>query len=93
MDKKVVNDTLRRNVALLSKQTEKEVSMMPVTEAPLPSVQSVKEIVTLVKNIIFPDYFTKRQPDETIRSYYIGVHMEELMKLLTKQIAHGLQFC
>ena len=93
MDKKVVNDTLRRNVALLSKQTEKEVSMMPVTEAPLPSVQSVKEIVTLVKNIIFPDYFTKRQPDETIRSYYIGVHMEELMKLLIKQIAHGLQFC
>jgi serine O-acetyltransferase len=49
--------------------------------------------VTLVKSIIFPDYFNKRQPDEAIRSYYIGVHMEELMTLLTKQIAHGLQFC
>ena len=67
--------------------------MMPAVEAPLPSVEQVKEIVTLVKSIIFPDYFNKRQPDEAIRSYYIGVHMEELMGLLTKQIAHGLQFC
>jgi serine O-acetyltransferase len=51
------------------------------------------EIVALVKNIIFPDYFNKRQPDEAIRSYFIGVHMEELMTQLVKQIAHGLQFC
>ena len=93
MDKKQTNDTLRRNVELLSKQTEKEVGMMPATEAPLPSVQKVKEIIVLVKNIIFPDYFNKRQPDEAIRSYYIGVHMEQLFTQLVKQIAHGLQFC
>ena len=93
MDKAKINETLRRNVAELSKQTEKEVSMMPATVAPLPSVEMVKHIVSLVKNIIFPDYFEKRQPDEAIRSYHIGVAMEELEKLLTKQIAHGLQFC
>ena len=92
MDKRL-NDVLLRNVSLLSKLTEQEVSMMPAIEAPLPSVEQVKEIVRLVKTIIFPDYFNKRQPDETIRSYYIGVHMEELQQLLTKQIAHGLQFC
>lgn len=67
--------------------------MMPAIEAPLPSVVQVKQIVALVKSIIFPDYFNKRQPDETIRSYYIGGHMEELYGLLVKQIAHGLQFC
>lgn len=93
MDKKEINDVLRRNVALLSKIGEKEAGMMPAVEAPLPSVDQVKEIVRLVKSIIFPDYFNKRQSDEAIRSYYIGVHMEELMVLLTKQIAHGLQFC
>ena len=93
MDKKCTNDVLRRNVALLSKIGEKEAGMMPAIEAPLPSVEQVKQIVTLVKSIIFPDYFNKRQPDEAIRSYYIGVHMEELVGLLTKQIAHGLQFC
>ena len=68
MDKETMNDVLRRNVALLSKQTEKEVGMMPATEAPLPSVGMVKEIVVLVKNIIFPDYFNKRQPDERTSS-------------------------
>ena len=93
MDKKETNDVLRRNVVLLSKISEKEAGMMPAIEAPLPSVEQVKQIVTLVKSIIFPDYFNKRQPDEAIRSYYIGVHMEELMTLLVKQIAHGLQFC
>ena len=93
MEKTTINETLRRNVALLSKQTEKEVGMMPATVAPLPSVEMVKRIVALVKNIIFPDYFEKRQPDEAIRAYHIGVAMEELAKLLTKQIAHGLQFC
>ena len=93
MDKTKINETLRRNVAELSKQTDSEVSMMPATVAPLPSVEMVKRIVALVKNIIFPDYFEKRQPDEAIRAYHIGVAMEELATLLTKQIAHGLQFC
>ena len=82
-----------KNVRLLSRLTEQEVRMMPAVEAPLPSVEQVEQIVALVKSIIFPDYFNKRQPDETIRSYNIGVHMEELQRLLVKQIAHGLQFC
>ena len=89
----MTNEVLQRNVTLLSKLTEQEVGMMPAVEAPLPSVEQVKEIVRLAKTIIFPDYFNKRQPDETIRSYYIGVHLEELQRLLVKQIAHGLQFC
>ncbi len=93
MYKRETNEVLRKNVALLSKLSEKEAGMMPGVEAPLPSVAAVKEIVSLVKSIIFPDYFNKRQTDEAIRSYYIGVHMEELLTLLVKQIAHGLQFC
>ncbi len=90
---KNINETLMRNVNLLSRLTELEIKTMPQTQAPLPSVEQVKQIICLVKSIIFPDYFNKRQGNETIRSYYIGVHMEELLKLLTKQIANGLQFC
>ena len=90
---KNINETLMRNVNLLSRLTELEVKTMPQTQAPLPSVEQVQQIICLVKSIIFPDYFNKRQGNETIRSYYIGVHMEELLKLLTKQIANGLQFC
>ena len=66
--------------------------MMPQTEASLPSVEQVKKIINLIKSIIFPDYFNKRQCHETIRSYNIGVHMEELLQTLTRQISYGLQF-
>lgn len=88
-----VNEVLLRNVATLSKLTDKELGMMPATEAPLPSVAEVKRIVTLIKGIIFADYFQHRQSNEGIRSYHIGVNMQELFALLKQQIARGLQFC
>lgn len=90
---KEVNEVLLRNVAVLSSHSEKEDGMMPEGSAPLPSVESVKKMVTLVKCILFSDYFHKRQPDEQIRAYYIGVNMEELYKLLNTQISRGLLFC
>ena len=93
MGKKNINKILQRNVAILAAHTEKEDSMMPATGAPLPSVEEVRRIVRLVKAIIFTDYFHKRQADEQMRAYSIGVNMEELYELLCRQIACGLQFC
>ena len=93
MGKKDINEILQRNVAIMAAHTEKEDSMMPATGAPLPSVEEVKRIVQLVKVIIFTDYFHKRQADEQMRAYVIGVNMEELYELLRHQIACGLQFC
>ena len=91
MDTKTI-EILERNVRQLSRQTEQETRMMPQTEASLPSVEQVKKIINLIKSILFPDYFNKRQCHETIRSYNIGVHMEELLQTLTRQISYGLQF-
>lgn len=88
-----MNDILLKNVDILSKHSAEEDSMMPEGAAPLPSVESVKEIVSLVKCVIFSDYFYQRQPQEEIRSYYIGVKMEQLYKELRLQIARGLLFC
>ena len=84
MDTKTI-EILERNVRQLSRQTEQETRIMPQTEASLPSVEQVKKIINLVKSIIFPDYFNKRQCHETIRSYNIGVHMEELLQTLTEK--------
>lgn len=88
-----INEILLRNVATLSRHSEKEDSMMPEGNAPLPSVESIRNIVSLVKCIIFSDYFYQRQPQEEIRSYYIGVKMEDLFKELKAQVARGLLFC
>lgn len=94
MDQKKTNEILQHNVEILSQHTADEVRMMPTaTETPLPSVKDVEEIVILIMSIIFPDYFTKRQPDEQLRAYQIGVNMERLYQLLRQQIARGLQFC
>ena len=94
MKQKQINETLRRNVGVLSEHTEDEIRMMPTSkETPLPSVEDVKQIVSLIKGIVFPDYFDKRQPDEQLRSYQIGVSMEKLYHLLRQQIERGLQFC
>ena len=94
MDQQEINETLRRNVGVLSKHSVDEVRMMPTaTQTQLPSVEDVKRIVSLIKSIVFTDYFHKRQPDEALRAYQIGVSMEELYRLLRQQIARGLQFC
>ena len=94
MDQNKINETLRNNVAILSKHTDDELRMMPTaTQTQLPSVEDVKRIVSLIKSIVFSDYFHKRQPDEELRAYQIGVSMEELYRLLRQQIARGLQFC
>ena len=94
MEQKQINETLRRNVGVLSEHTKDEIRMMPTSkETPLPSVEDVKQIVSLIKGIVFPDYFDKRQPDEQLRSYQIGVSMERLYHLLRQQIERGLQFC
>lgn len=93
MDKAKINEVLLRNIGLLSRQSEREESMMPAGSAPLPSVEEVSRLVAVVKSIIFTDYLYKRQPEELMRSHYIGVSMEELYDLLRRQIARGLQFC
>ena len=87
-----IDEIIQKNVALLSKHSVKEDSLVPGSHAPLPSIEAVKEIISLVKTIIFTDYFYKRQPEEEIRSYYIGVHVEQLYLQLKEQIARGLLF-
>lgn len=93
MKKDERNKVLQRNIKALALHTEDELRMMPATEAQLPSVVDVKRIVELAKCMIFTDYFHKREADAKMRSYVIGVKMEELYGLLCRQIACGLQFC
>ena len=93
MEQDRLNEVLLRNVKQLSVLSEKEETMMPAGSAQLPSVEEVRRIVSLVKNMLFTEYLYKRQTESKMRSYYIGVNMEELYAVLRRQIARGLQFC
>ena len=85
-------EILKKNIEILSRHTVKEDSFVPGSHTPLPAIDAVKDIVSLTKTIIFTDYFYKRQPEEEIRQYYIGVNVESLYSLLKEQIARGLLF-
>ena len=93
MECKTINEVLLRNVAKLSKLDETEEAMMPEGHSPLPSVNEVLDIVRLSRDIIFTDYFYRRQPDEQLRRHHVGVNMEELYGVLCRQVSRGLQFC
>ena len=67
MEQNRLNEVMLRNVKELSVLSEKEETMMPAGSAPLPSVEEVRRIISLAKNIIFSDYLYRRQPDEQIR--------------------------
>lgn len=88
-----INNTLQRSIGILAECSEREKGMMPEGSAPLPSVERVRRIIALVKCIVFPDYFYKRQTEERMRAHYIGVNMDELFGLLREQTARGLLFC
>ena len=58
----------------------------------LPSEDTLKKIVTLVRAIIFPGYFGNSAVNSNNLSYHIGISVEQLLNLLTEQIQAGLSF-
>lgn len=86
------NDIFQKNVALLSQYSEAEEKMEPSNDCPLPSVEELHAIVQLVKMIVFPGFFDKRQTNSMVRSYHIGVNMELLAHKMHEQIELALLF-
>ena len=88
-----IHHSILENVKILSEVTPEEKRIIPHHDAPLPSIDSLRKIVELVKAIVFPGFFENEQVGERVRSYYIGVNVETLHSLLKKQIACGFIFC
>ena len=59
---------------------------------PLPSGKSLRRIVELSREILFPGYFGNSTVHRRTINYHIGVNIEELFGLLTEQIQAGLCF-
>ena len=82
----------KKNIALLSDVTVEEALAIPCHIRKLPSVQALRDIVALVRDIVFPAYFDDKQSDPLYRQYHIGVNVERLSMLLCEQIATALLF-
>ena len=88
-----IEETLEKNVRLLSNQSEREIKMSPCCgTGSFPSVPALREAIEIIKSVVFPDFFDRRRNSSKIRSYFIGVGIERLFAILNQEISHGLCF-
>lgn len=61
-------------------------------DMPMPSIESLAEIVETLKKILFPGYFGNSERHLGAVKYHIGAHIDEVYTLLSEQIKRGLCF-
>lgn len=82
----------QKNVELLSIVTPEERAATPGCDSPLPSVDSLRQVMELVRMLVFPSFFDKRTDEGYLRTSHIGLHLERLTTLLQRQVALALLF-
>lgn len=93
MNRVAVLEHIRKNVERLSASGAPEYKYIPLHQKPSPSVASLKEIMHLMRLILFPGFFgTEQEAQQDSIQYYLGVYMEKLYDLLQEQIYNGLCF-
>lgn len=81
---------LSSTVSQLSRNQEDDRSLTALCPSGLPSLKNVKEIITLLWKIIFPELFFERTAIVSKPEYRIGIATERLYELLQVEIAIGL---
>jgi len=69
-----------------------EVCHEQLHNTPMPSEDTLKEMINLIRSIIFPGYFGDAAVTANSRLYHIGVNIDKLQSLLQSQIKAGLCF-
>lgn len=92
MDKLSIEDRLLKNAAMLATASPQELRMVPRGTSSFPSVAVLREVVDLIKAIVFPDFFDCRRNNAGIRSCYLGVNLERLYSLLVTETRRALRF-
>lgn len=85
-------EILSRNIGLLSKSSAEEDRMVPVGTGAFPALDCLREVISLVKSIIFPDFFNRRRNSCVTRAHYIGVGVDKLYTILRREIENALRF-
>ncbi len=64
----------------------------PLKNQEILSVNAIKEIVDLTREILFPGFFGNQAIKPDSMKYYLGVNVDNLYKLLVRQINNGFCF-
>lgn len=85
-------DVILRNTRILSSCLDIEKRMVPKGTGKFPSVDNLGEMIRLIKHIVFPDFYDRQRNVVAMRSFSVGVSMENLYSLLKTEIFHALRF-
>jgi serine O-acetyltransferase len=86
------DDVLEKTVTNLLYNEADEYKYIPKPKHLLPSVNRIKEIVNLLKSILFPGFFGDAEINDDTREYYIKLYIDKLYPLLNEQIYTSICF-
>lgn len=91
--KESVSDILLKTTSKLAQPESYEtVYKIPLHGMPMPDSEVLVEIVNTLRQIIFPGYFGTSNVNAGNISFYTGVNIDKVHKLLSEQILRGLCF-
>ena len=93
MDKSAILKRIQANVAQLSAADDARYRYIPLHRRSTPSVERVREVMHLLRAVMFPGFFDEvKEHSLASLPYYIGVYLERIYDLLQEQIYHSLGF-
>ena len=93
MNRTDILNQIHKNVERLSASDLPEYKYIPLHQKPSPSVLSLREVMLLLRKVIFPGFFGSEQEAQVDSiQYYTGVYLEQIYDLLHEQIYNGLCF-
>ena len=93
MNRTDILNQIQKNVERLSASDLPEYKYIPLHQKPSPSVLSLREVMLLLRKVIFPGFFGSEQEAQVDSiQYYTGVYLEQIYDLLHGQIYNGLCF-
>ena len=93
MNRTDILNQIQKNVERLSASDLPEYKYIPLHQKPSPSVLSLREVMLLLRKVIFPGFFGSEQEAQVDSiQYYTGVYLEQMYDWLHEQIYNGLCF-
>ena len=93
MNRTEILNHIQRNVVSLMTKNQSCARYIPLHQKPSPSVAELKQVMDLLRRIIFPGFFgTEKEAQAGSIEYYTGVYLEQVYDLLQEQIYRGLCF-
>ena len=92
MNRTKILEEIQKNVELLSTTGLEAYKYIPLHQKPSPSVTALREIMNLLRKVIFPGFFGTEQEAQTDSiQYYTGVYLEQAYDLNKSIMACALR--